>query len=210
MSGDRKRKLGGSENEEHMMTLLKRLHLERTSELYERAPQSGTRSETRSSARGNTLSEASHCTARGEAVGSKRWRLSPIMEEVEEGVAKRRRIDSEMADSLLNNLWISDKRDAADEGDSITAPSSAQPAADALPSTSVLPSAIESVKVVGLSGRPATLEEKFIKEQLREQHLQLVLWSPPLTVETIVQNSLHTQSTRDCFNNEEGDPEYMC
>merc|ERR1719312_2474241 len=82
------------------MTLLKRLALDRTSELFEKCPLPP---------RGD----------RGKvAVGGKRWRLSPIKEQGDEACSssscssgngvKRRRIDSEMAEKMTNALWISE------------------------------------------------------------------------------------------------------
>ena len=111
------------------------------------------------------------------------------------GAAKRRKIDREMADTLFNNLWISEKetkKTAASER------------------SEVEPGELPSITLVGVRSGARSLEEDFLRRQLREQSLQVVLWTPPLTVDTIVQHSLHTAHPDRSFRNEDGDSEYMC
>ena len=192
MNSDRKRKLGESENEQFIMTLLKRLHLERSSELFEKVPLSS-----------KTPPPPSSPLTPLSPTGNKRWRLSTIMEEDQDaGAAKRRRIDTEMADNLFHNLWISDNSKEEEEK---------VPTATNTPEeTSETVEEPPSFTIVGVRNGGLSLEEEFLKRKLREQQLQLVLWTPPLTVDTIVQNSQHPPLPGDSFKNEEGDSEYMC
>lgn len=190
MNSDRKRKLGESENEQFIMTLLKRLHLEKSSELFEKVPLSSKPPPS------SPLSPGTH-------TGNKRWRLSTIMEEDQDpGAAKRRRIDTEMADNLFHNLWISDN---SKEEEKVPI-SSAEEASETAAAAEEPP----SFTIVGVRNGGLSLEEEFLTRKLREQQLQLVLWTPPLTVDTIVQNSQHPPRAGDSFKNEEGDSEYMC
>lgn len=207
---ERKRKLGESdESQQYIMTLLKRLHLERSSELFEKVPKT-------SELRESVSVEDGPVKALGEreSRGGKRWRLFPIMEE---GVSsKRRRLDSEMADQMLNNCWISEREGDVMHGSDVIPGScdgeGSQPLQDTVPTnTDQLPATFQSVDLsVSLQKKHVTLEEGFIQNQIREQALQVMLWTPPLTVETIVQNSLHSSRPEGTFKNEEGESEYMC
>jgi len=237
MNCDRKRKLG--DGEQYIMALLKRLHLQQTSELYEKAPSHNKRSvpargpsavpargPSGGKARGSETGgsghvrgpRAGHGGVPGAATGNKRWRLSPIVEE-EEGSAKRRRIDTEMADNLFNNLWISDsKKDNqiisdSQEDEEIMGSDKDAATGDVEATVSEadeLPETFKSVNLrVGVqNGR--SLEDAFIKNQLREHRLQVVLWTPPITLDTMIQNGLHTVHPAETFQNEEGEQEYMC
>ena len=237
MNCDRKRKLG--DGEQYIMALLKRLHLQQTSELYEKAPSHNKRSvpargpsggKVRGSVAGGSDQaggpraghaggpRAGHAGVPGTPAGNKRWRLSPIVEE-EEGSAKRRRIDTEMADNMFNSLWISDsKKDNqiisdSQEDEEIMGSDKAAATGDiaaAVSEADELPETFKSVNLrVGVQNG-ISLEDAFIKNQLREHRLQVVLWTPPITIDTMIQNGLNTVHPADTFQNEEGEQEYMC
>lgn len=204
MSGERKRKLG--ENEQHMMALLKRLHLEHSSELYERpsllkksTPSLPTTRKKNTSSLPTSPKKNSHSLP--SPTGTKRWRLSSILEEEEEvGVAaKRCKLDTEMADSLFNNLWISESKRVVEKDE-------VHPEEESVQEDQDLP----EITLVGVRGSPRSLEQDFLAARLREQSLQVVLWTPPISVETIVQNGLHAARPGDSFQNEQGDSEFMC
>lgn len=179
MESVKKRKLAEhEESDRNMMILLKRLHLDKTSELYEKVP----------------LFER-------KAVGCKRWRLSPI-KEYEQGAGggvKRRRVDSDMADQMSSSLWISDsntpthkKKTFADSWPPETTSTAPTPdfsePPDELtddvfdPDPAPSGSAPKISVNIDLGTRMLALDEQFIRRQMREQSMQLVLWSPPLVL----------------------------
>ena len=121
------------------------------------------------------------------------------------GAAKRRKIDREMADTLFNNLWISEK-----ETKKTAASERSEVEPGELPSITLVGVRSGARSLEGVRSGARSLEEDFLRRQLREQSLQVVLWTPPLTVDTIVQHSLHTAHPDRSFRNEDGDSEYMC
>lgn len=151
-SGERKRKFRGDESH-NIMSLLKRLHLDRGSELYTKAPVA---------------------VVDKKVAGSKRWRLSPISEYGEECNSKRRRLDAEMADQMSASCWISKKRSEK--------PKFEEKADPVLPAEEgILPENITSVEMT-LKCKPVeSLENTFFHRKVREQALQVVLWKPPLS-----------------------------
>lgn len=179
MESHRKRKFS-DENPQKLMSLLKRLHLEKTNEMFERAP----------------LYE------KKPALCGKRWRLSPIREE---STCKRRRLDTEMADQMRELLFISDKQPAkkqdSDNDVEIT---------DLGPDEELMiPENISSVNLnIDLKTTVVpSLEDRFIQERVRQNNLQVMLWTPPLNVDTLISNSVESSHR---FTNDDGDTEYMC
>lgn len=133
------------ERDDQMMVLFKRMHLEKTSELYEKEP----------------LSQGK--------LTPKRWRLSPIQEiDIPSVPAKRRRIDSDMAEEMSNSLWISEKYSPSRNSNN----NSVKENVLKLDQTSKIEFNVNIDDVM------LTLEGKFLRNKLREDTLQVVEWRP--------------------------------
>ena len=149
---DKKRKLFQLSNSDdvdsngQMMVLFKRLHLEKTSELYEK----------------ESLGHSK--------VSPKRWRLSPIQEADMPSVpAKRRRIDSDMADEMNNSLWISKKHCPAEA------------TKQTCRNDQTLINLDSNTKIefnVRMKDVVLSMEGNFLRNKLREETLQVVEWKP--------------------------------
>lgn len=201
---DRKRKMRDDDEgapSGNIMSLMKRLHLDRTSELYEKNP---------------PLSE------RKGLLGSKRWRLSPIQEHGSEGsgsrmCVKRRRIDSEMAEQMTNALWITEAAEKEmalnlDDMSKDDVTSCHDPVDDVTSDDHVddIPS-LDNVKHVQMNVfAPQSLEDHFIQRQMKEQNMQLVLWTPPpVDIYALVEGSCDMKDI-SCHENESDESELMC
>lgn len=190
---DRKRKIRDEDEsapDGDIMSLLKRLHLDRSSELYEKClPEKCPPV--------NCLPlekfppEKCCSPTKNFVTGGKRWRLSPILEhgnETTDSVSrvKRRRIDSEMAEKMTNALWITEASEKLDElncGDDVidvSARDVINPCNDVSDSkTDDIPS-LDNVRHVQLNvTAPLSLEDHVLQREFQAQSMQLVLWTPP-------------------------------
>ena len=157
-----------------IMTLLKRMHLDKTSELFAKPFVS---------------------SPRGGGAGSKRNRLPPIQEVDSVYTAKRRRVDSEMADKMSSSLWISAKRERLD---ATSSDHMADQVADEISSDE-----ITNVNVnVDMGARRPSLEQAFISNHIREQNLQLALWVAPKPIEQLLGDHLLGQLGDDKIEEE--------
>lgn len=169
---EKKRKFSAEDDSDrNMMMLLKRLHLDKTSELYEKVP----------------LFEKRPVVNRV----NKRWRLSPIREHEHSRGVKRRRVDSEMAEHMNASLWISDDHIQKDKKPSIVADTQVN-------RTESAAAPAQQINVnIDLGARHLSLDEKFIRRQVREQNMQLVLWRPPL-LDTLLQQQEEGEEWEMC------------
>ena len=191
---DRKRKIRDyDESPSNIMSLLKRLHLDRSSELYEKCP----------------LTER-------KVPGCKRWRLSPIHEQGENEVSshgvKRRRIDSEMAEQMTHSLWITEakEREIAHRLDVRSKLDGGLPHSGSPVETPKRP-CLDNLRRVQLNVvPPQSIEDHVIQRHMQEQNMQLVLWTPPPVDMSAIINTCDGQDNSVRFCNELEENDYMC